>query len=91
MVISYRLHGLVSAAAYGVPAMGVAYDPKVSAFCNEIGYPHCYPATVHSELTTTDISRLWQERHEVELAVAESRTKMLSRLAKAEEEFHALW
>jgi polysaccharide pyruvyl transferase CsaB len=47
-VISYRLHGLIAAAACNVPAFGVAYDPKVSSFCDEIGFPWCHPAEIHS-------------------------------------------
>jgi polysaccharide pyruvyl transferase WcaK-like protein len=39
-VIAIRLHALLFAAAAGVPALGIAYDPKVSRFCDEVGYPH---------------------------------------------------
>lgn len=35
--VSMRLHGLVFAAGQGVPLVGVAYDPKVTAFLNYIG------------------------------------------------------
>ena len=36
-VLSVRLHGLILAAAAGVPYSGVAYDPKVRAFLEETG------------------------------------------------------
>lgn len=36
-VVSIRLHGLIFAAAQGVPAVGVAYDQKVSAFMEDSG------------------------------------------------------
>ena len=39
LVLSVRLHGLILAVRGGVPAVGIAYDPKVSAFCREAGIP----------------------------------------------------
>lgn len=47
LVVSYRLHGLVAAAACGVPGYGIAYDPKVSALCEQLGLRWCFPAEVH--------------------------------------------
>ena len=38
-VISARLHGLVLAAAAGVPFVGVAWDPKLVAFLKEMAWP----------------------------------------------------
>lgn len=91
MVLSYRLHGLVSAVAYGVPAMGVAYDPKIIAFCLESALPYCFPATVHEDPTRQDLRRLWQDREEVVEVMAEQRQKMLGRLRAVEERFNAVW
>ena len=39
LIVSMRLHGLVFALRDGIPAAGVSYDPKVSAFCREMGLP----------------------------------------------------
>ena len=39
LIVSMRLHGLVFALRSGIPAAGVSYDPKVSAFCRESGLP----------------------------------------------------
>lgn len=91
LVLSYRLHGLVCAAAHGVPAMGVAYDPKVSAFCEAIGCPWCFPANVHSEAALAGMDQLWSQREEVAAVVAERRNEMLIRLAALEQRWHALW
>lgn len=38
-VVSARLHGLVLAAAVGVPFVGVAWDPKLVAFLSEMAWP----------------------------------------------------
>jgi polysaccharide pyruvyl transferase CsaB len=39
VAIGMRLHSLVLAARYGVPFLAMAYDPKVSAICEELEYP----------------------------------------------------
>ncbi len=37
VVLSMRLHALIFAAGQGVPVVGAVYDPKVSAFLDELG------------------------------------------------------
>jgi polysaccharide pyruvyl transferase CsaB len=90
-VVSYRLHGLVCAAALGVPALGVAYDPKVSSFCDEIAYPYCYPATVHEMDTFMLFERYWREREHYMAELALRRQALLSRLEAAERRFQEQW
>ena len=91
LVISYRLHGLVVAAAHRCPALGVAYDPKVTSFCEEAGYPYTFPATLHQQTAMEDIQRLWTEREAVREHALQQREQMLGRLKQAQERFHELW
>jgi len=91
MVISHRLHGLVCAAAYGVPAFGIAYDPKISAFCEEIGYSYCSPARVDSQAELQRLAQLWEGRQRLIEQLYIRREYMLVRRREAEERFYALW
>jgi polysaccharide pyruvyl transferase CsaB len=91
LVISHRLHGIIAAAAHGVPALGVAYDPKVESCCEELGLPYCFPATVHEDTARTDIERLWRGRAEAVEVLHERRAGMLVKLITAEERYIELW
>jgi polysaccharide pyruvyl transferase CsaB len=48
-LIGMRLHSLIMAAAMGVPAIGLVYDPKVGAFSQLAGYPAIPSVTTLSE------------------------------------------
>lgn len=91
LVVSYRLHGLITAAGSGIPAMGVAYDPKVQAFCNEAALPYCFPATVHETQAIDDLRRLWNDRESVCEVLSEKVATMKTRLDQAQEQFYGLW
>ncbi|MDQ3023363.1 MAG: polysaccharide pyruvyl transferase family protein [bacterium] len=90
MVVSYRLHGLILAAAYGVPSLGVAYDPKVSAFCEEMGLPYCTPQDVIDGKALKLVEELWQNREQVKATMIERRGIALKRLEAAEARFGEL-
>lgn len=49
MVVGMRLHALIMAAAMGVPAVGIAYDPKVRLFSESVGYRYTSSVTALSQ------------------------------------------
>jgi polysaccharide pyruvyl transferase CsaB len=90
LVISYRLHGLIAAAACNVPGFGVAYDPKVSSFCEEIGFPWCYPAEIHSSDTNKKLLA-YSTRLEAEgETLPQRRTALAAKLEAANARFAEL-
>jgi polysaccharide pyruvyl transferase CsaB len=92
LVVSYRLHGLILATAYGVPALGVAYDPKVTAFCEELGLPYCTPQDVLDGKVLALAAELWQNRAQVKATMIERRGAAQQRLEAAEQRFgELLW
>ena len=91
LVISYRLHGLVSAAAGPRLGFGVAYDPKVTALCGELAMPYCFPATVHEEQTMMDFARYWRERDEAAEITNDKAAECVARHRACEELFDEMW
>lgn len=41
LVIGMRLHSIIMAVGLGIPAIALAYDPKVTQFCAEVGIQSC--------------------------------------------------
>jgi polysaccharide pyruvyl transferase CsaB len=62
VMVAVRLHGLVFAAAQGVPAVGVAYDPKVTAFMAELGLPGVLPLDATGLALAEALARAWHGR-----------------------------
>lgn len=62
LLLGVRLHGLIFAAAQGVPAVGLAYDPKVPAFMAEAGLPGVLPVAAPGEAVIGALERAWEQR-----------------------------
>jgi len=75
-VIGMRLHALILAIRYGVPFLAVPYDPKVSALCDDIGYPlePLWTPEFRRGLDDAEIDslveRLWAQRAALAAAIA---------------------
>ena len=53
-----RLHATILAAASGVPMLGIAYDPKVSGFLDDLGLPgQCLPLDADADTIAATITR----------------------------------
>jgi polysaccharide pyruvyl transferase CsaB len=65
-LIGMRLHSLIMAAAMGVPAVGLIYDPKVEAFSELAGYPTLPNITAISEGDTwaRTLRQAWDSQDE---------------------------
>lgn len=70
MVIGMRLHSLVFASASEVPALGISYDPKVRAFCDDSGYP-CLDPDFSPGALCEQAENIWKKRDAIRREVSE--------------------
>ncbi len=59
LLVSMRLHGLIFAAATAVPALGIAYDPKVDYFAQTAEQIVVKPDEVSSQHLIQAVDGLW--------------------------------
>ncbi len=81
-VAAMRLHTLIFAAGQGVPALGLAYDPKVRDFAAEAALPA--PAIweeIDTESLTTALQQAWDDRAGLRTAIT-ARAETLRALAR---------
>lgn len=75
MLIGIRLHSLIFAAASGIPAIAISYDPKVRAFASDAGFP-CIDPDVTREDIVSVFDDVWTNR-ERKAHELKDRTKLL--------------
>lgn len=82
LVVGVRLHALVFAASQGVPALGVSYDPKVSAFATEQGLP-ALPTGAPAAAFQEGLRAAWEGREALRTRLAVARTALRHAAAEA--------
>ncbi|MDQ7794214.1 MAG: polysaccharide pyruvyl transferase CsaB [bacterium] len=62
LLVGVRLHALIFAAVMGVPALGIAYDPKIPGFAASIGLPALDPQGLTMEDLLINLESLLRDR-----------------------------
>jgi polysaccharide pyruvyl transferase WcaK-like protein len=83
IMVAVRLHGLVFAALHGVPAVAVAYDPKVSALATELGLPGVLPVDTTGLGIAEALGRAWEGRVVLRSRLLQMRPALRARASTA--------
>jgi polysaccharide pyruvyl transferase CsaB len=65
LVLGVRLHALIFGASQSTPMVGMAYDPKVTAFMSGLGLPDLAPVDASVGVLEAALSRAWARRVEI--------------------------
>lgn len=79
MVVGMRLHSLIFAAASGVPAVAVDYDPKIQAHCRLTAEPHIVEAGASADELYEAIASAWSSRDETRARLRETMPEVRKR------------
>ncbi|MBM7562475.1 polysaccharide pyruvyl transferase CsaB [Fusibacter tunisiensis] len=87
LAIGMRLHALILCANYQVPFLGLSYDPKVKAFCKQVGMPYLENfAEVTAEQLIQAIDLLESQRESLKSEMRQFQMKALH--AQSDLEIH---
>jgi len=84
VMVGMRLHGLILAAAMGVPVIGIAYDPKISHFLDDLGCPD-YCVTLESadiQHLVIIVKNAWADHAHLQMTVREAIENMKQRATR---------
>lgn len=90
LVVGVRLHALILAVAQGVPAVGLAYDPKVTAFAAEQGLP-VVPVDASPETLARVLEAAWAVRGELRARLGPTAARLRGLAADAVAAAVAAW
>ncbi|NLY42912.1 MAG: polysaccharide pyruvyl transferase CsaB [Clostridiaceae bacterium] len=66
LIIGMRLHALIYAATYGVPVVGIVYEPKVEGFITYIGQTSAgHVKNLQYDKLKSIVDDLWNNRHSI--------------------------
>ncbi len=81
LVVAMRLHAVIMAAAGGVPAVGIAYDPKVAHFAALWNFPVIASVEALEEANQLEetIMGLWRDRHDFRTRMRDASAEIIGR------------
>jgi len=83
VLVALRLHALIFAAAAGVPPVGLAYDPKVTALHRDLEIESPLPLDADAGALAEAIERAWESREALRPALLAGATRLRARAEAA--------
>lgn len=84
LTVGMRLHSLIYSSLNRVPALGLAYDPKVQNFLDLMDLPGIPYKQIKADLIVSQVKRLWEGRENIKQKLDKRVTDLKT---KAEENF----